>query len=225
MIRATLAILFCVFAAMSAPRATGGHHDLIAFGVLEGGASGETLRLGSLDADALRGFDAMVRSPLGARLLQGPEVVAPFAGETPAGRAYVFYGRGTRAPRVVVRVRAAAEGEATAAGAADIVRSGARAATATSAVSAAAARVLLESDDLGSQRDALEVLVRTAPGTASAEAQRLASLSNPTQDPVLGQRRVLGVRTLKTLGGAAAWPALFSRLAADPEAVVAEAAR
>jgi hypothetical protein len=231
MIRATLAILLCVFAAMARPETTGGHHDLLAFGVLvDDRRGGEELRLAPLDAEALAGFDAMVRSPLGPALLQGPEVVAACGlvpsrpGETEPVVGVVYFGRATRSPRVTVRFRPAAEPDGSSPGFPAMLHAAYRAAAAPPAVSAAAARTLLRSDDLASLRDAFAVLERCAPATAAVEAQRLAGTANPLHDGPLSHRRELAVRVLRRLGGRAVWPALFTRLAEDGDAPVAAAA-
>jgi hypothetical protein len=93
-----------------------------------------------------------------------------------------------------------------------------------SSVTAAAALDLLRSPDDGAFRDALEALASVQADAAAGVARRTA-LPAPGERIPPAARRVIAVKTLRALGGAAVFPGEFRKLAGDPDPLVAEAAK
>lgn len=228
--RFSLAILFAVLVAAARPLPRGGAHDLLAVGVrversLDGGTV-ERLVLATPAEDSIRAYDALLRTPARQALLQGTTVhTAPGEGPPPEGvriRELVYYGHRTRAGRAPVAFTGDAAGAA--AGSAEAWEVARGLASLPDTVTAAAARVLLRSPDDAAFRDALEALAGVRADLASTEALAVA-LAPSGEGATSTVRRVVAVRALKSLGGAAVYPEAFRRLAEDPDALVREAAR
>jgi hypothetical protein len=238
LIRFSFAILFAVLVAASRPVASGGDHEILAVGVrweetieVERGGRVEKvtkprLSIATPTADALAAHRAILKTSARAALLQGSTVFATTPAEAPPGPRIlelVYYGTGrhSRAGRAPV----AFGGTAAAAPAAFVAAHEAARAIAAlpSSVTEAGARILLQSPDDLSFRDALEALLGVKADAASAAALRTALSSGP--GGASRERRVLAVQVLRDhLGGAAAYPAAFRTLRASDDPVVAEAA-
>ena len=218
MARFSLGILFAVLVAASRPSTTGGAHDLLAVGVrLEDGR----LILGMPEGKARDAYERLLRSPAKDALLQGTTVYAPSPKEADAGPRiveYVYYGHMSRAGRAPVVFTAPADGVLP--GAAEAYEAARELSVMPGPVTAAAARVLLNSEDLDSYRDALEALAAVQADAASAEASRTA-----LDAAAPAGRRIVAIRVLRALGGAKAYPDAFRKLAADSSELVRDAAK
>jgi hypothetical protein len=222
--RFSLAILLAVLAAASKPLATGGTHDLLAFGaVVEETVDGKPVRrlcLGVPEGEARRAYEDLLRSSARAALVQGTTVYAAAKESNSEGARVVeviFYGHGSRAGRAPVVFQESATplpGADRALGAAREL------ASLPGTVTAAAARVLLHTEDVEAYREALEALSRVAADTASAEAR--ATALDP-KAPVL--RRVVAAKALAKLGGAAVHGDVYGKLAADPEPLIQDSVK
>lgn len=225
MARFSLGILFAVLVAASRPSATGGAHDLLAVGVrLESTVDGRPVRrlvLGMPEGKARDAYERLLRSPAKDALLQGTTVYAPAPKEAGSGDRiveYVYYGHLSRAGRSPVVFTAPAGGALP--GASEAYEAARELSVMPGPVTAAAARVLLDSGDLDSYRDALEALSAVQADAASAEAIRTAL---DAAAPV--ERRIVAIRVLRDLGGAKTYPDAFRKLAADSSELVRDAAK
>ncbi len=217
--RFALGILFAVLVATSRPSQTGGVHDLLAVGVrLEDGR----LVLGMPEGKARDAYERLIRSPAKvALLIEGGRIEAPAPGESgtePRIAEFVFYGHLSRPGRVSVVFTAPAGGDLP--GAKEAWEAARDLAVMPGPVTAAAARVLIESSDLASYRDALGALAAVQADAASAEATKTALDAAAPVD-----RRLLAIRALRSLGGAKNHPDAFRQLAADPSEAVRDAAK
>jgi len=218
MARFSLGILFAVLVAASRPSNHGGANDLLAVGVrLEDGR----LVMGMPEGKAREAYETLLRSPAKDALLQGTTVYAPAPAEPGKGPRiveFVYYGHLSRAGRSPVVF----DGPVGAAlpGAAEAYEAARDLAGMPGPVTAAAARVLLASEDLGAYRDALHALAAVQADAASAEAVRT---SLDAAAPA--ERRIAAIRVLKDLGGARAYPDVFRKLAADGSDLVRDAAK
>jgi len=223
--RFSLGILFAVLVAASRPASEGGARDLLAVGVryetVENGKTVRRLALGVPDGKAREAYERLIRSRVRDDLLRGNTVFAPAPKEGDAGPRileFVYYGHGSRAGRAPIAFTAPADGDLP--GGPEAFAAAREIAGLPGPVTAAAARVLVESEDLASYRDALEALAGVQPDFAVAEAVRTA---RDVTAPVA--RRLIAVRALKSLGGAKVHPAAFAGLALDPNEEVRAAAK
>ena len=241
--RFSLGILFAVLVAASRPVPTGGEHDLFAVGVGvqrivhgkpevdEKGNPVERFILAAPDREAVRAYDALMRSPARGALLQGTTVRAA-AGKVEADASrpeaeggarileLVYYGHRSRAGRApIVFTASPAEAPAGSAEAWEVARS---IAALPDMVTAATARVLLRSPDDASFRDALEALAEVRADVASSEALAVA-LAPAGDESADSYRRLVAEKVLRRLGGPAVYPEAFRKLA--EEARVRQAAR
>lgn len=219
MTRFALAGVFAVLVAASRPVATGGAHDFIAVGAVVADATapgGTRLHLAAPTAETIAAYDALLRTPARAALLQGTTVHAGAPGAGDAPLALVFYGHRSRAGKAVVSFT----GDQPLAATGTALEAARTVASLTPAVTATAARVLLESPDTGALADALETLAVVRADVAAAEALRIAGDGRGDTT-----RRLIAVKTLRALGGPAQFPGAFARLAADADPAIAAAAR
>jgi hypothetical protein len=224
--RFSLAFLFAVLVATSRPIATGGARDLLAVGVLveetvEGKPTRRIAALGMPEGAAREAYETLLRTAAGEALFLGTTVYAPAQGEPgpePRIVGLVYYGSGSRAGRAPVVFTGPRE--VALPGAAEAWKVAQSLGAAPGPVTAAAAKVLLGTEDLASYRDALEALSTVEADAASAEAVGTAADASAPLP-----RRVVAIQVLKRMGGARLYPALFRRLAQDPEAVIRDAAK
>lgn len=228
--RFSLAIILAVLAAASKPLATGGTHDLLAFGVVvEEVVDGKPVRrlcLGVPEGEARKAYEDLLQTSARAALVQGTTVHADVPAQDsqqPRVVEVIYYGRGSRSGRAPVKFRESSFGEPeipTLPGAERALEAGRELASLPGTVTAAAARVLLRTEDVEAYREALDALCRVAADTASAEAR--ATALDP-KAPTL--RRVVAARTLGKLGGAAVHGYVYGKLAADPEPLIRDAVK
>lgn len=224
--RFSLAILLAVLAAASKPLATGGTHDLLAFGVVveETGADGKPVRrlaLGMPEGDAKAAYEELLHTSARAALVQGTTVYAPAPAQEKEGPRVVeviYYGHASRAGRAPVAFVDKPGAELP--GATRAHEAGRGLARLPSTVTAAAARVLLRTHHVEAYAEALDALARVEADAASAEA-RVAAVDASAPIP----RRIVAIRTLARLGGAAAHPEVYRRIAGDPEPAIRDAAK
>jgi hypothetical protein len=216
--RFSLGILFAVLVAASRPTTHGGANDLLVVGVRLGDGR---LVLGMPEGRARDAYERLLRSPAKDALLQGTTVYAPAPAEPEPGERIVelvYYGHRSRAGRAPVVFTAPSGTDLP--GSKEAREAARELSGMPGPVTAAAAKVLLKTEDVASYRDALEALASVQADAASAEAIGMAfDASAPVE------RRIVAVRILKTLGGAKNYPKEFARLAADPSEHVREAAR
>jgi hypothetical protein len=223
--RFALAVLFAVIASVSAPRIAGGSRDLLAVGATVERVSDGARRtvLGVPEGAAREAYEDLLRSSAREALLQGTTVYAPAPAEPETDWRVievVYYGTGSRAGRAPVVFTAPPGTDLP--GAARARAAARHLASLPSTVTAAAARVLLGTEDVAAYADALGILASISPDAAAAEARRAA-----TDASLPPERRIAAVRALRTeaLGGAAAFPEVFRALAADPDPQVKGAAK
>ncbi|MHC4820261.1 MAG: hypothetical protein ACYTDX_00905 [Planctomycetota bacterium] len=234
-VRATLVFILAVVVAMSRPIATGGDHDLVAVGVRIAGGENVHLVMSPATDAAKDAYRALLRSSAHDQLLQGTEVHAHLPAEllkSDDGTTLVslaFYGKGSRAGRAIVTF--SDEGDAL-----DVTVEALEAArpsvdfawtvsSMSSAVSGSAARLVLGAGDPDAMQDAFDVLVKTNPDSASAEAQRIALDQPEVPDAATTVRRILAVRVLQSLGGDKVFPMVFEKLRNDRDENVASMAK
>ena len=236
MARFALAILFAVLVAASRPVPSGGVHDLLAVGVVTqeviGGRTVGHSYLSPPTQDAVDAYNVLLRSPAREALVQGtgvhafrPASATPIEGANPGQSDkdspprilwLRFYGTRSRTggANVLFDGTKPLEGSDQAWKLAEAVSH------VSPAVTAAAARVLLSSEDDDAVGDALYSLATSRPDVATAEAMRIAL------DATLpASRRVVAIGVHKSLGGAKNAPAEYARLAADADPLVAAAAK
>lgn len=224
--RFSIAILFAVLVAASRPVVTGGAHDLLAVGVVvEETVDGKTVQripaLGMPEGAARSAYESLLRTPAREALVLGTTVRAPAREEPGPGPrivGLVFYGSASRAGRAPVMFTG--PGDASLPGAAEAWRVAEALRGAPGPVTAAAAKVLLATEDVDAYRDALEALLSVEADAASAECLRTAV------DPAAPlPRRLVAIGVLKEMGGARHHPDTFRALAADPDPAIVQAAR